>query len=152
MRDAHSGGGGGGGCTCYLLLKPVRWVPSDIAASVIIKQIFGSTSNLEYFHVESPTATPWKSIAQAASDASPHRSLRFISLTAWLEHVAAQGVKAEKEVPAVRLLEFFHGMAQNNSAATLGWERSVQVAPELAVGPVTPELVKKYVAYRQSVI
>lgn len=111
-----------------------------------MKQTFGSSSNLEYFHIENPTATSWGSIAQAASDASP-RPLRLVSFTEWLGHVAAQDVDVEK-VPAVRLLDFFHGVAQTNSAPALGWQHTMQVAPELAVGPVTAQLVHKYLAYQ----
>jgi hypothetical protein len=127
--------------------KPVRWVPSDIAASVIMKQTFLSNSSLESFHVENPVATQWKAIAQAVSNYFLPHPLRLVGLKPWLEHITAQDVDLEK-VPAVRLLDFYHQVAESNASPALGWQRSVQVAPELAVGPMTPSLVEKYVAYQ----
>ena len=126
--------------------KPVRWVPSDVAASVIVKQTFGSSATLEHFHVENPVATQWEDIAQAVSAYSPH-PLRLVSLTAWLEHVAAQDVDVER-IPAVVLLDYFHGVANSGPNVVLGSRRSVEVAPELAIGPVTAQLVGKYVSYQ----
>lgn len=122
-------------------------MPSDVAASAILKQTFGSTSALEYFHVENTVSTPWKDIAQAASTSSPH-PLRLVSLIAWLEHITRSKFDPE-EMPATRLLDFFLGVAQgDDTTVALGWQRSVKIAPELAVGPITVELVKKYVLFQ----
>ena len=129
-----------------LSYKPVRWVPSDIAASAILKQTFGSTSSLEYFHIENPVTTEWEHIARAVSASSPH-PLRLVSLDTWLEHITTQDMDVER-VPAVRLLDFFQGMADSGPVTALGWQRSIALSPELDVGPVTAQLVGKYVGYQ----
>jgi hypothetical protein len=126
----------------------VRWVPSDIAASAIVKQAFEDCSPLEYFSVESPYPTPWNVIVQALSAVSP-KPLRPVTFAAWLEHIRKSNPDP-KEVPAAKLLDFYQGLAQGGPGmAALGWDKSAKLAPELAFGEITGRLVENYVRYQQ---
>jgi hypothetical protein len=76
------------------------------------------------------------------------KPLRFVTLAAWLEHIRKSNPDP-KEVPATKLLDFYGHHAQaGETAAALAWEKSVQFTPELTVGPITNELVTKYVLYQ----
>lgn len=128
-------------------IQAVRWIPSDIAASAILKQVFSSASALEYFHVENTYPTAWKDVAEAVSYSSP-RPLRPLGFTAWLEQTKTSKRDPE-DVPAIKLLDVFRGVAQGgNALAALSCQVSAKVAPELAFGPMTGELLKKYVLYQ----
>ncbi|KAF8496036.1 hypothetical protein JB92DRAFT_2991783 [Gautieria morchelliformis] len=128
-------------------LPPVRWVPTDIAASVIINEAFQDDTPLQYFAVENPTLTPWATVAGALSSASP-KPLKHVSIAAWVEHIRKSNPDPG-QVPAVRLLDFYQGMAGGvNTRSALGWEHSVRVAPALAVGRLDEELVAKYVKWQ----
>lgn len=121
-------------------------MPSDIAASAVVKQAFEDSSPLSYFSVENPFLTPWKFVTQALSDQSP-KPLRLVTLAEWLEHIR-KSKPDPNEVPASKLLEFYE--TQGGPLGTgLGWERSVKVAPELAAGPISRELVGVYIVYQQ---
>ncbi|KAF8461661.1 hypothetical protein JB92DRAFT_3137078 [Gautieria morchelliformis] len=99
-------------------LPAVRWVPTDIAASVIIKEAFQDNTALQYY------------------------------AAAWVEHIRGSNPDP-LQVPAVRLLDFYQEMADGaNGRSTLGWERSLRVAPELAVGRPDEELMAKYVKWQ----
>ncbi|KAF8492941.1 male sterility protein-domain-containing protein [Gautieria morchelliformis] len=128
-------------------LPPVRWVPTDIAASVIIKEAFQDDTPLQYFAVENPTPTPWSTIVSALSSESP-KPLQHVSMAAWVEYIQKSNPDPET-VPAVRLLEFYQGMTGGeHSPSILGWEKSIRVAPELAVGKLDADLVAKYVKWQ----
>ncbi|KAF8508271.1 male sterility protein-domain-containing protein, partial [Gautieria morchelliformis] len=128
-------------------LPPVRWVPTDIAASVIIKQAFQDDTPLQYFAVENPTPTPWSTIVSALSSESP-KPLQHVSMAAWVEYIQKSSPDPET-VPAVRLLEFYQGITGGeHSPSILGWEKSIRVAPELAVGKLDADLVAKYVKWQ----
>ena len=69
-------------------------------------------------------------------------------MEAWLEHIRKSNPDPA-DVPAVRLLDFFQGLAaEENPLSALGWEKSVRVAPELTVGRLDEELIKKYVKWQ----
>ncbi|KAF8512516.1 hypothetical protein JB92DRAFT_3096781 [Gautieria morchelliformis] len=129
------------------ILQPVRWVPTDIAASVIIKEAFQDDTPLQYFAVENPTPTPWSTIVGALSSESP-KPLKHVSMAAWVEYIHKSNPDPET-VPAVRLLEFYQGMTGGErSPSILGWAKSVRAAPELAVGRLDENLVAKYVKWQ----
>ncbi|KAF8525682.1 male sterility protein-domain-containing protein [Gautieria morchelliformis] len=128
-------------------LPPVRWVPTDIAASVIIKEAFQDDTPLQYFAVENPTPTPWATIIGALSSESS-KPLKHVSMAAWVEYIQKSNPDPET-VPALRLLEFYQGITDGkHSPSILAWEKSIRVAPELAVGRLDADLVAKYVKWQ----
>jgi hypothetical protein len=87
-------------------------------------------------------------VNQALSAVSP-KQLRFIPLAAWLEHIRKTNPDP-REVPATKLLDFYESRFLGAPVtAALGWEKSVKLAPELGAGPISVELVKKYILHQQ---
>ncbi|KAF8526258.1 male sterility protein-domain-containing protein [Hysterangium stoloniferum] len=126
---------------------PARWIPCDVGASALIKQAFCDKTNLHYFSVENPFLTPWNVVIEALSVTSP-KPLRLVPFATWLDYI--KGTKLDpQEVPAVRLIDFFSARTTPTSRAALGWDDSVKITPELAMGPISVELMKRYILYQQ---
>ncbi|KAF8501962.1 hypothetical protein BU17DRAFT_58804 [Hysterangium stoloniferum] len=123
----------------------VHWLPSDIAASAILRQTLESIKPLEYFHVDNPTPTPWLNVAQAIATYSP-TPLQLVDFSRWLSRVGSDELDAER-VPAKRLLDFFQSLVHTHTAP-LAYDRSAKVAPEILVGEINGALIKKFVEYQ----
>jgi hypothetical protein len=69
-------------------------------------------------------------------------------MAAWVDHMRTTNPDPGI-VPAVRLLDFYHGITSSGHArSALGWEKSLRVAPELAVGRLDDDLIAKYVKWQ----
>ena len=113
----------------------------------MLNQTLNSVEPLEYFHIENPISTPWKEIAEAIREASP-RPLKTVPTFVWLKELSKPHIDPQR-VPAVRLLEFFGSLRdQEEGTSALSCESSICVAPELNVGPIGPEVIRKYVEYQ----
>jgi len=125
-------------------LPAVRWIPTDIAASILLKMTFlPRTQNpgTVYYHIENPTPTKWESIAKVISS---HRGLNLplVTMKLWLEEVKARGIEDSDAVPATRLLEFFENM--DNAPPLLNSKNALEVAPEIDYGELSSTLITKY--------
>lgn len=96
--------------TLLTIPQPVRWIPADITARVILSQSFHPAAKpLDYFHLENPDVTPWSSVAEVLSTHNG-RSLKQVPMEEWLAEVKRRsqepGFDADK-LPAFRLLGFW---------------------------------------------
>lgn len=66
-------------------------------------------------------------------------------MTQWLAKLRKHTIDDAEKVPAVRLLEFFEHMEDGPS---LDVTNTLAIAPELDNGPLTSELLEKYLAYQ----
>ncbi|KIJ26117.1 hypothetical protein M422DRAFT_272859 [Sphaerobolus stellatus SS14] len=126
-----------------------RLTPSDVAASAILKQSFVDSEPLQYFSVDNPFPTHMDEITAAISVISPNLSfpVRKMHWTKWLEYLE-EGDFDPRLVPGVLLVSVFRdGMTNATRNASMGWNKSVKVAPELANGPVGREMILKYIRY-----
>ena len=127
--------------------QPVRWIPSDVTASVVIKQTFvqhDTNGSVDYFHLENPTSTPWIEIANVISKYKG-ADLALVPMQTWLSNLRKHGVDDAKKVPAVRLQEYFEN---NEDSPALDVKNTMAIAPELDCGKVTLELLSRYLDYQ----
>ncbi|KZS89164.1 acetyl-CoA synthetase-like protein [Sistotremastrum niveocremeum HHB9708] len=128
-------------------LPPVRWIPADVTARVVLSQTFHPDAKpLDYFHLENPDVTPWTDIAEVVATHNG-RNLQLVSMEEWLAEIKRRsqepGFNADK-VPAVRLLGFYETEV---TMPVLGVEHALEVAPELKFGPIPRSLITKYLEY-----
>jgi len=130
-------------------LPAVKWIPSDIAASVTLKQTFVDVNHrstkgngtLEYYHLENPTSTPWSVIAGTLSQYKG-RNLALVPFEQWLSKVRELGVEDAERVPAIRLLAWYE--SNDPIVPALDVKNTLAIAPELDYGALTPGLLEKY--------
>jgi hypothetical protein len=84
---------------------------------------------------------------KALSAVSP-KPLCLVTLAAWIEHIRTFNPEP-KEVPATKLLDFYQQQQEIGQTAALACDKSVSLASELAMGPISDELVEKYVLYQR---
>ncbi|KIJ50947.1 hypothetical protein M422DRAFT_44181 [Sphaerobolus stellatus SS14] len=120
---------------------PWRMVPADIAGSTLIKQAFADTSDLLYFAVESPFPTQWALILSALSEFCSH--LEILPTAKWINMIKEKQDDKTKAT-LFKLIPLILG--RFSGLASLGWEDSVIVAPELLQSVITKDLLKLYIA------
>ncbi|KIJ37204.1 hypothetical protein M422DRAFT_232000 [Sphaerobolus stellatus SS14] len=132
-------------------LPSFRWMPSDIAASAIVKQSFFDSEPLQYFSIENPFPTRNDEIT-AAIIANATKPMRGLHWEKWLEYLE-NGDFDPRKVPGVLLVFIFRERwSKAAQSAAMGWNRSVKVAPELIVpelsnGPLAREMISRYIKY-----
>lgn len=126
----------------------MRWIPCDIAASAVIKQAFHNSSALQYFSIENPYPIDWR-IVESAIEEECRKRPNYISYRLYTNNVKKSLLESE-EVPILQLIDFLESIWNNFPAKTaaLGWNKSVEVAPELKFH-YTKEHIKKYIRYQQ---
>jgi hypothetical protein len=125
-----------------------------VAASVALKQAFvehtsasgSSPGSLDYFHLENPTNTPWATIASTISKYKGS-NLPLVTLQEWLSKVREHGIEDAEKVPAIRLLDFYENL---ELLPALDVKKTLQVAPEVGYGLLTPEVLEKYLDYQRN--
>jgi len=122
-------------------------VPVDIAASALIKQTFVETELiLRYYSVENPFPTSWELVLSSLSKHSP-QPLRIVPTLEWFDMVRQINAN-QRKLTVVKLLPLFMGRNSTPKIASLGWNNSVKVAPELASAYPTAGLMDKYILYQ----
>ena len=113
---------------------------------MILKQTFvqHEEAQLDYYHLENPTQTPWSTIADRISK---HKgaSLQQIPLKQWIAKVREHGLEGAEKVPAIRLVEFFENM---QSTPGMDISNTLTIAPEVDHGTVSPDLIERYLDYQ----
>jgi thioester reductase-like protein len=107
--------------------KSVDWIPVNIAASTIYDILLSSTSTPkgEYnvHNITNPHPIPWSSLlCMLQPSLSSH--LEIVSMREWvsrLNGLADRGVDA-KDVPGLRLLQFFENMANDDDEESKVYE------------------------------
>jgi hypothetical protein len=125
-----------------------------VAASVALKQAFvdhtpaagAHLGSLDYFHLENPTTTPWATVASAISKYKGS-NLPFVTRQEWLSKVREHGIEDAEKVPAIRLQDFYEAM---EVLPALDVRKTLQVAPEVDYGLLTPEILEKYLDYQRN--
>ncbi|KAF7972023.1 hypothetical protein HWV62_19235 [Athelia sp. TMB] len=126
-------------------LRPVRWLPVDLAAQAVAAQAFAYNGRLEYFNLAGAAATPWGAVTALVLRLLQH-AVRPVPMRAWL---AAARAQLGADCPAMRLAPFLAGLAEGAGGgedAVLDVARSARLCPALACGPVTLELLAAYLA------
>ncbi|GJJ15517.1 putative secondary metabolism biosyntheticenzyme [Clathrus columnatus] len=127
----------------------IHYLPTDIGSLAVIQQTIKSSDNLEYFHVENTAATPWNEMVEAVQAIAQQRPLKIVSLESWLSHISSQAdIVDPVKVPAIHLLDFYREAFKNEVSVRLETKHSVQIAPEIAYGVLSKELLQKYVAFQ----
>lgn len=119
---------------------------------------------VRYYHIENPTTTPWSTIASLFIQVCSTEMER-VDTKAWLMAVEeranrnrdreeAKTTKAgaeedggRHEVPAAVLLAFYSSYSELDSRMRLSTEKAVRVSKAIEYGPVTRELMRRYVSW-----
>ncbi|PYI09236.1 NRPS-like enzyme [Aspergillus sclerotiicarbonarius CBS 121057] len=126
----------------------VDWVPVDTLATITTelmhtrRQTQSHTPNAVY-HLVNPSKTAWSTLVPAIEARYP--GIEVIPLDTWLDELEAIKSPSESEVrekPALKLLDFYRGLAGEVLSAEISVERTRGGSQTMAgLGAVTPELM-----------
>jgi thioester reductase-like protein/acyl carrier protein len=127
----------------------VYWTPVNDMADTLADLVLGDHDPYRFYHLENPIGQPWKRMNAILMDATGIQNL--IPFEEWRERVAAA---PQKDNPVQTLLEFLddnfirmsYGRLVMSPKHTLEHSKSLR-----AVGPVSEEVVRKYVDIWQKI-
>ncbi|KAJ7485751.1 hypothetical protein FB451DRAFT_1230943 [Mycena latifolia] len=117
-------------------LPTVRWLPVNVAAQVLYKEIQFSSAPLEFYNLENSIATPWSLVA---STLSKMYDLPVVPAAQWLEHV-----RMRPENPANKLLAFFEEYSRGAGMPALQLHHARDAAGDMVDYVVDEDLIKVY--------
>ncbi|PVH91860.1 acetyl-CoA synthetase-like protein [Periconia macrospinosa] len=146
-------------------MADVDWVPVDVAAQAVVELSLIPTSSqpscsssssdecddaLQVYHILNPNPIPWSaflsSLLPLISPSSPFSTVPLVDWVAALSEVDAHDAQAVAAAPAVKILDFFRGIAgAGGSGVSLSTEKAVGRSEALReVGGVKGEWVERW--------
>jgi len=135
----------------------VDWVPVDLAAQVALDIAFSApnpepTETVSCFNIVNPQSTCWGELARTVQEfyAVQGRALESVSLDEWVDALAGVNASMEKDAlrryPALRLLDFFHGLRRKGTnRCTFSTHRALEHSPTMAqLRAVDETLMRKW--------
>ncbi|KAL2020283.1 hypothetical protein VTK56DRAFT_8607 [Thermocarpiscus australiensis] len=125
----------------------VRWTPvNDVAgalADLVLARHGDGGDPYPFYHIENPVGQPWPELTAVLKDALAIPEL--VPFGAWVERVRAAPLR---DNPAATLMEFWDDnfLRMSGGGLVLDTKHALEHSPTLAaVGPVSEELVRKYI-------
>ncbi|TGO41736.1 hypothetical protein BHYA_0017g00460 [Botrytis hyacinthi] len=143
----------------------VDWIPLDILASVLVESCLGDSDSgsgsgsvedagAKVFHPTNPVLTSWRSLISAINR-SQDKAIEPVPFTLWIEQVKREAEKLDDatkledqlaDIPAVKVMPFYEGLAKGKGAARLDNDRAMKMSKQLRelVG-IKPEWMEEWV-------
>jgi thioester reductase-like protein/acyl carrier protein len=121
----------------------VYWTPVNDIADTLADLVLSSRTPYRFYHVENPVGQPWKQMNAVLADALGITDL--IPFAEWVERVRAA---PQRDNPAATLLEFLDDnyIRMSCGGLVLDPKHTLEHSKSLnAVGPVSEEVVRKYI-------
>jgi hypothetical protein len=122
----------------------VDWVPTDAAAQVLLdicetRLQTQEKQKWDTFHFVNPAITHWKALVPAivefyAGQSSSSSAMKIVEFSDWLRTLQSLPVTESnmKEVPGIKLLDFYQGLAQEEgSLPRMDTHRTVEASETL---------------------
>ncbi|CAG7970570.1 unnamed protein product [Penicillium salamii] len=124
----------------------MSWTPvNDVAAAVCDLLVHHSSPSYPVYHIDNPVRQPWCDVVSVLAEAI---GVDVVPFQQWLQRVRSCPSSVAFENPAAKLIEFFEQDYTRMSCGgllldtTLACEHSESLR---SVGPVSPDLVRKYI-------
>ncbi|KAF5868107.1 putative nrps-like enzyme protein [Botrytis fragariae] len=149
----------------------VDWIPLDILARVLVEFCLGdsdssSTSGSDsgsgsvedagakVFNPTNPVLASWKSLLSAINR-SQDKALEPVPFNLWIEEVKREAEKLDDatkledqlaDIPAVKVMPFYEGLAKGKGAPRLGNDRAMKMSKQLReLAGIKPEWMEEWV-------
>ncbi|KAF5353278.1 hypothetical protein D9756_008134 [Leucocoprinus leucothites] len=127
-------------------LPDTRWLPADYCGKAVMElSLHDEGDLLQYYSLENPTGTPWSTIASLFIEVASTK-MEQVDTKDWLAAVE-QANKEGVDIPASALLQFYSEYSEMDSRIRLGTEKAARASKAIQYGPVTSELMRKYISW-----
>lgn len=127
------------------VVKDTRWLPADYSGKAVLELSLQNEKVHQYYHLENPTSTPWNTIVSLFTEVSKNK-IEVVDTKDWLIAVE-QANKDGTDIPAAALLQFYSEYSSSDSRVQLGTAKAGKASQAIAYGPVTSELMTKYISW-----
>ncbi|KAI8952148.1 beta-ketoacyl synthase [Xylaria longipes] len=121
----------------------VYWTPVNDIADTLADLVLSDTTPYRFYHIENPVSQPWSRVNAIIADA-----LKITNLIPFEEWVQRMRAAPQRDNPATTLLEFFDDnyIRMSCGGLVLDSKHTLEHSKSLnAVGPVSEEVVRKYI-------
>ncbi|KAJ7573570.1 hypothetical protein C8J56DRAFT_982554 [Mycena floridula] len=137
----------------------VSWIPSDETADIIVDTCFRPhQSSRSIVNLVHPKPVKWSDIATWLIQAVNEPNISRVDPNRWRERLRLEAeVKSDSQLsnlPALKLLQFFEGLTQENTSTEIGGLPTFSVSKEGLVGALKPlsfSDVQRWVSYWRSI-
>jgi nucleoside-diphosphate-sugar epimerase len=127
----------------------IAWIPVDILARIIWDLVEGDCTNgkaeeawTKYYHLTNPHESRWKDLVPAIlehfSRKNDQKSFRAVTFAKWVESLGKSANEKDVDVektPAIKLLDFYHGMSDGSGEIGMRLEtKDTQIASQTMRG------------------
>ncbi|KAJ5115662.1 Type I Polyketide synthases (Type I PKS) [Penicillium angulare] len=133
----------------------LSWTPVDDVAKTLVDLLFVKAPYPVY-HVENPVGQPWEEMIPILAEGLGIPRENLLPLKEWLDCVRAfpEDPSDKDKNPATALVDFIERDFERMSVGglLLDTTKSREHSPSLqAVGPITPDLVRRFISYWRSI-
>lgn len=127
----------------------MQWMPVDHMAGVVADLVMNPVAEYPVYHIDNPVGQPWREMSPVLARALGIPAKDIVPFKEWIRRVTSSTL-ADSDNPAARpgMRDFLMANFERVNAGDLilDTERAQEHSPTMAAeGPVSPELVVKYV-------
>ena len=127
------------------LADRVDWIPVDTVAQILVEILTLEEQDPAVYHVQNPQSTTWRELLPGIMKVTGE-DVEIVSFGLWVKKLKthAHVKEAEKDMPALRLLDFFEMLAGEwgKKIVSLDMENTMKVSEALRrVEPITGEMM-----------
>ncbi|TBU46726.1 male sterility protein-domain-containing protein [Dichomitus squalens] len=128
-------------------LAPVRWLPVDVAADMLFREIEHATSQpapgpLRYYTLDTTQYTPWQRVVDSLVALKPERRLKRVPMAKFLDEV-----RKDTENPAFEVAEHLEDLLVAHPIPMLSVTQARRAAGNLVDCEISEQLLRSYVRY-----
>ncbi|KAK4244508.1 hypothetical protein C7999DRAFT_35113 [Corynascus novoguineensis] len=127
----------------------LTWCPVNDMAAALSELLLLPHRPEPIYHIDNPVQQPWAEMVRMLADALDIPRSNIVPFDEWVRRVRRSPLAPETDNPAARLIDFleFHFRRMSCGGLLLDLAKACRDSPALAaVGPVSEDVVKKYVA------
>ncbi|RDX45075.1 hypothetical protein OH76DRAFT_1028834 [Lentinus brumalis] len=128
-------------------LHPVRWLPVDVAADILFREVSHACSQpapgpLRYYTLDNALSTPWQHVIDALAVYRGERPLREVPMGVFLDQV-----RKHPDSPAFEVVEHLEDLLVTSPVPPLDATQARKASGDLVDCEISPELALTYVRY-----
>ncbi|KAK3291690.1 polyketide synthase [Chaetomium fimeti] len=126
----------------------LSWCPVNDVAAALSELLLSDHSPHPIYHIENPSRQSWEAMVRVLADALGIPLENIVPFEEWIRRVRRFPGSTDADNPAARLVDFLenHFVRMSCGSLVLDTANATEHSPTLQQrGPVTPDLVRKYV-------
>ena len=127
--------------------QPVRWLPVDVAADILFREVShafmqSTPGPLRYYTLDNVLSTPWQRVIDALTTYRSDRPLKEVPMDVFLDEV-----RKHPDSPAFEVVEYLEDLLVTSPIPPLDVTQARKASGDLVECEIRPDLALTYVRY-----